>query len=56
MKDNENNIQERQIISKYQAAQKKLDQANETLKPFTKEQIAEAFEKARSQRKDRAHL
>ncbi len=56
MKDNERNIQERRIVSQYQAVQKKLDQANETLKPFTKEQIREAFEKARSQKRDKAHL
>lgn len=47
MKDEGENIQERQLISESQAVQKKLDKANKTLRPFTREQISEAFAKSR---------
>jgi len=49
MKNNEKDIQEKQIISERQAVQKKLDKANETLRSFTKEQIREAFAKSRTE-------
>lgn len=54
MKNNDEEIKKRQIASEYYAVQKKLDRANETLKPFTEKQIREAFDKARSQRETTA--
>jgi len=49
MKNNEKDIQEKQLISERQAVQKKLDEANETLRSFTKDQIREAFAKSRTE-------
>lgn len=40
-----------QLVEEYRASQKKLEKINESLKPFTKEQIQEALDRAEKERR-----